>query len=125
MIKFILLNIQIGILCRQWKIRKSGISAQYFRNNKVNKVIWGIMGCLLWKIYFASVFLSIKKGSNFGPPIILYKLVDEEIGRILKISIMFCVGNCLINLCLNRIAIFCIGKSSAYRGFANGLIRSV
>lgn len=52
-------------------------------------------------------------------------LVDEEIGRILKISIMFCVGNCLINLCLNRIAIFCIGKSSAYRGFANGLIRSV
>ena len=56
------------------------------------------MGCLLWKIYFASVFLSIKKGSNFGPPIILYKLVDEEIGRILKISIMFCVGNCLINL---------------------------
>ena len=51
------------------------------------------MGCLLWKIYFASVFLSIKKGSNFGPPIILYKLVDEEIGRILKISIMFCVGN--------------------------------
>lgn len=83
------------------------------------------MGCLLWKIYFASVFLSIKKGSNFVPPIILYKLVDEEIGRILKISIMFCVGNCLINLCLNRIAIFCIGKSSAYRGFANGLIRSV
>ena len=64
------------------------------------------MGCLLWKIYFASVFLSIKKGSNFVPPIILYKLVDEEIGRILKISIMFCVGNCLINLCLNRIAIF-------------------
>lgn len=35
-----------------------------------------------------------------------YLLVDEEIGRILKISIMFCVGNCLINLCLNRIAIF-------------------
>lgn len=64
------------------------------------------MGCLLWKIYFASVFLYIKKGSNFVPPIILYKLVDEEIGRILKISIMFCVGNCLINLCLNRIAIF-------------------
>ena len=81
------------------------------------------MGCLLWKIYFASVFLSIKKGSNFVPPIILYKLVDEEIGRILKISNMFCVGNCLINLCLNRIAIFFYGKSSVQRSLPAYKIR--
>lgn len=59
MIKFILLNIQIGILCRQWKIRKSGISAQYFRNNKVNKSYIGYNGmpivgntfCLRFPIY--------------------------------------------------------------------------
>ena len=59
MIKFILLNIQIGILCRQWKIRKSGISARYFRNNKVNKSYIGYNGmpivgntfCLRFPIY--------------------------------------------------------------------------
>ncbi len=46
-------------LCKQRKIRKSGISARYFRNNKVNKSYIGYNGmpivgntfCLRFPIY--------------------------------------------------------------------------
>lgn len=62
MIKSILLNIQIGILCRQWKIRKSGISAQYFRNNKVNKSYMGNNGMPIVENIFCQRFLIYKEG---------------------------------------------------------------
>jgi hypothetical protein len=56
------LNIQIGILCRQWKIRKSGISAQYFRNNKVNKSYMGNNGMPIVENIFCQRFLIYKEG---------------------------------------------------------------
>ena len=62
MIKFILLNIQIGILYIQWKIRKSGIPSQYFINNKVNKSNMGNNGMPIVENIFCQRFLIYKEG---------------------------------------------------------------
>ena len=60
-------------LCKQRKIRKSGISARYFRNNKVNKSYIGYNGmpivgntfCLRFPIYKKEAV----KHQTYPPPI--------------------------------------------------------
>ena len=64
MIKFVfvlLIEYTNQRLCKQRKIRKSGISARYFRNNKVNKSYIGYNGMPIVGNTFCLRFLSIKK----------------------------------------------------------------